>query len=42
MTCTQTSSLGAEGSIIVSIVGVLCVAFAFKFWMLLGGTFTLH
>jgi hypothetical protein len=29
--------LGAEASIIVSIVGVLCVAFAFKFWMLLGG-----
>lgn len=27
--------LGAEASIIVSIVGVLCVAVAFKFWMLL-------
>ncbi|KAF2856680.1 hypothetical protein T440DRAFT_5780 [Plenodomus tracheiphilus IPT5] len=28
--------LGAEVSIIVSVIGVLCVALAFKFWMLLG------
>ncbi|KAF2791103.1 hypothetical protein K505DRAFT_364116 [Melanomma pulvis-pyrius CBS 109.77] len=28
--------LGAEASIAVSVVGVLCVALAFKFWMLLG------
>ncbi|KAJ4992769.1 major facilitator superfamily transporter [Stagonosporopsis vannaccii] len=28
--------LGAEISILVSIVGVLCVALAFRFWMLLG------
>lgn len=27
--------LGAEASIIISVVGVLCVAVAFKFWMLL-------
>ncbi|KAI8937449.1 hypothetical protein NX059_005171 [Plenodomus lindquistii] len=27
--------LGAEASIIVSVIGVLCVALAFKFWMLL-------
>jgi len=31
--------LGAEASIIVSVVGVLCVALAMKFWMLLGGIF---
>jgi hypothetical protein len=29
--------LGAEVSILVSVVGVLCVALAFKFWMLLAG-----
>lgn len=29
--------LGAEASIIVSIIGVLSIAFAFKFWMLLTG-----
>jgi hypothetical protein len=29
--------LGAEISILVSVVGVLCVALAFKFWMLLAG-----
>ena len=28
--------LGAEASILVSVIGVLCVAIAFKFWMLLG------
>lgn len=28
--------LGAEASILISAVGVLCVALAFKFWMLLG------
>jgi hypothetical protein len=28
---------GAEISILVSVVGVLCVALAFRFWMLLGG-----
>lgn len=28
--------LGAEASILISIIGVLCVALAFKFWMLLG------
>ncbi|KAF2703879.1 hypothetical protein K504DRAFT_507402 [Pleomassaria siparia CBS 279.74] len=28
--------LGAEASIAVSVIGVLCVALAFKFWMLLG------
>lgn len=27
--------LGAEASILISVVGVLCVALAFKFWMLL-------
>ena len=31
--------LGAEASIIVSVVGVLCVALALKFWVLLGGIF---
>jgi hypothetical protein len=29
--------LGAELSILVSVVGVLCVALASKFWMLLAG-----
>lgn len=29
--------LGAEISILISVVGVLCVALAFRFWMLLGG-----
>lgn len=29
--------LGAEASIIVSVIGVLCVALAFRFWMLLTG-----
>lgn len=29
--------LGAQISILISIVGVLCVAVAFKFWMLLAG-----
>jgi hypothetical protein len=29
--------LGAETSILISVVGVLCVALAFKFWMLLAG-----
>lgn len=29
--------LGAEISILISVVGVLCVALAFKFWMLLTG-----
>jgi len=29
--------IGAEISILVSVVGVLCVALAFRFWMLLGG-----
>lgn len=29
--------LGAEASIIVSVIGVLCVALAFKFWMMLAG-----
>jgi len=33
--------LGAEISILVSVVGVLCVALAFKFWMLLAGKHTL-
>ena len=28
--------IGAEASILVSVIGVLCVAIAFKFWMLLG------
>ena len=28
--------LGAEASILISVIGVLCVAIAFKFWMLLG------
>lgn len=28
--------LGAEYSILISVVGVLCVALAFQFWMLLG------
>lgn len=27
--------LGAEASILISVIGVLCVALAFKFWMLL-------
>lgn len=31
--------LGAEISILVSVIGVLCVALAFKFWMLLAGEF---
>jgi hypothetical protein len=31
--------LGAEISILVSVVGVLCVALALKFWMLLAGEF---
>lgn len=31
--------LGAEVSIAVSIVGVLCVALSFKFWMLLAGKY---
>jgi hypothetical protein len=30
--------LGAEISILVSVVGVLCVALALRFWMLLAGT----
>ena len=30
--------LGAEISIAISIVGVLCVALSFKFWMMLAGT----
>jgi hypothetical protein len=30
--------LGAEISILVSVVGVLCVALASKFWMMLAGT----
>jgi hypothetical protein len=30
---------GAEVSILVSVVGVLCVALAFKFWMLLTGKY---
>ena len=29
--------LGAEISILISVVGVLCVALAFRFWMLLAG-----
>lgn len=29
--------IGAEISILVSVIGVLCVALAFKFWMLLTG-----
>jgi hypothetical protein len=29
--------LGAEISLLISVVGVLCVALAFKFWMLLAG-----
>ena len=29
--------LGTEISILISVVGVLCVALAFKFWMLLAG-----
>lgn len=29
--------LGAQASILISVVGVLCVAVAFKFWMLLAG-----
>jgi hypothetical protein len=29
--------LGAEASILISVIGVLCVALAFKFWMLLAG-----
>lgn len=29
--------LGAEISIMVSVVGVLCVAMAFRFWMMLTG-----
>lgn len=29
--------LGAEASIIISVIGVLCIALAFKFWMLLAG-----
>lgn len=29
--------LGAKFSIVISILGVLCVGLAFKFWMLLGG-----
>jgi hypothetical protein len=32
--------LGAEVSILVSVVGVLCVALAFKFWMLLAGRYS--
>jgi hypothetical protein len=28
--------LGAEASILISVIGVLCVAIAFEFWMLLG------
>lgn len=31
--------LGAEASILISVVGVLCVALAFRFWMLLAGKF---
>lgn len=34
--------LGAEASIAVSVVGVLCVALAFKFWMLLGGMYVMN
>lgn len=34
--------LGAEISILVSIVGVLCIAVASKFWMLLTGEFYCH
>ena len=33
--------LGAEISILVSVVGVLCVALALRFWMLLAGEFEL-
>jgi hypothetical protein len=29
--------LGAEVSIVVSIIGVLCIAISLKFWMLLAG-----
>lgn len=29
--------IGAEASIIISVIGVLCIALAFKFWMMLGG-----
>ena len=29
--------LGAEISILASVLGVLCVALAFKFWMMLAG-----
>jgi hypothetical protein len=29
--------IGAEISILISVIGVLCVALAFRFWMLLGG-----
>jgi hypothetical protein len=31
--------LGAEASILVSVVGVLCIALAFKFWLLLIGKY---
>jgi hypothetical protein len=31
--------LGAEASILISVIGVLCVALAFKFWMLLAGEY---
>jgi hypothetical protein len=33
--------IGAEVSIAISVIGVLCVALAFRFWMLLIGMFTL-
>ncbi len=29
--------MGAEISILISVFGVLCIALAFKFWMLLAG-----
>jgi hypothetical protein len=31
--------LGAEASIMISVIGVLCVALAFRFWMLLAGEY---
>lgn len=34
--------LGAEISIMVSVVGVLCVAMAFRFWMMLTGKLILY
>ena len=32
---TSLNVLGAEASILISVIGVLCAALAFKFWMLL-------